>query len=132
MKRSSPWMSATARTLAVAAGCCAASAAAQALDIRWDAAGSFERSIPLKPGKFTELCAKLAKGQTVAWSFSSDTPLEFNIHYHEGKDIVFPEKRHKMTELEGELEVALDQVHCWMWENKGADATTVQVKLQRR
>ena len=105
---------------------------AQLFDIGWDTSGGFERAFEVAPGKFAELCGKLSKGQSVAWSFQSREPLDFNIHYHEGKKVVFPAKQGSTASLEGELKVPVDHDYCWMWENKAVAATTVTVKLRRR
>ena len=105
---------------------------AQLVDIGWDASGGFERAFEVAPGKFAEACGKLSKGQSVAWSFQSREPLDFNIHYHEGKKVVFPAKQGSTASLEGELKVSVDHDYCWMWENKASAATTVTVKLRRR
>ena len=105
---------------------------AQLVDIGWDASGGFERAFDVAPGKFAELCGKLSKGQAVAWSFQSPEPLDFNIHYHAGKKVVFPARHGNTAALEGELKVPVDHDYCWMWENKAAAATTVTVKLRRR
>ena len=67
--------------LLVAAG----NARAELIDIAWDSAGHFEKTVSVSPGKFAEVCGKLSKGEAIAWSFRSDHPMNFNVHFHEGK-----------------------------------------------
>ncbi|HEX2011322.1 MAG TPA: hypothetical protein VJN44_10325 [Roseateles sp.] len=105
---------------------------AEIVDIRWDSAQAFAHRQLLAPGRFAELCGPLARGQIIVWSFKADAPQDFNIHYHEGKDVVYPEQRKQVAEAEGRLEVALDQSYCWMWSNKSDMPVALQVSLQRR
>lgn len=105
---------------------------AELVEIGWDASGSFERALDIAPGKFAELCGRLAKGQTIAWSFTSSMPLDFNIHLHEGSEVVFPARQNQTASLQGELRVPVDQDYCWMWENKTGGPGSVVVVLHRR
>lgn len=117
--------------LAVFAGF-AASAGAQVVDIAWDASGNFETKSPLAGGKFVEVCGKLTKGQAVIWRFEADRPLAFNIHYHAGDQVVFPENRAAVSALSGTLEVAVDQDYCWMWTNPAKAEVLVTLRLRLR
>ena len=95
------------------------------LEIGWDKAGRFETTVNVAPGKFAEVCGRLNQGQSVAWSFKGDRPLNFNIHYHEGKLVVFPAKQDAAVDAQGKLNVSLSQDYCWMWTNK----TDLRAKL---
>lgn len=88
------------------------------IDIRWDKEGRFEQRLPVMPGKFTEVCGSLDQGQLVAWEFRADRPLNFNVHYHEGKDVVYPVKQDAVQQLTGKLSARVQNVYCWMWSNK--------------
>lgn len=104
---------------------------AEVIDIAWDASGRFERALDLAPAKFAEVCGRLTNGQSIAWSFKSGQPLNFNVHYHQAKSVVFPVKKDRSSELDGELHVGVDQDYCWMWENPGGTGTTFTVVLRR-
>jgi hypothetical protein len=67
----------------------------------------------------------------VSWRFQAGGPLNFNIHYHEGKDVHYPERREALSSASGRLQAALDQDYCWMWTNKAAQPVSVQVVLER-
>ena len=101
------------------------------VDLTWDDKGRFEYSESVAPGKFVEVCGKLAKGQSVAWSFKSEQPMDFNVHYHEGKKVVLPVKQDGVAALEGKLDVPIDQDYCWMWSNKTGKAAALSVALAR-
>jgi hypothetical protein len=104
-------------------------ARADLVEIRWDAQGRFEHAALVAPGKFAEVCGKLARADAVAWSFESDQPLAFNIHYHQGKQVVTPEKRDAVSRADGRLEAALEQDYCWMWSNKSAVPAKLDLRL---
>ena len=106
-------------------------ARADVVDIAWDANGRFERSLNVAPAKFAEVCGKLPAGLKVRWDFESGTPLDFNVHYHVGKEVVFPSKLTAVSAAKDVLDTKVVQDYCWMWSNKSASSATVTVKLQR-
>ena len=111
----------------------AASSLAQAelLDIAWNSNGQYEKTATVKPGKFLELCGGLTQGQSIGWSFDADQALDFNVHFHEGKDVVFPAKQTAITKASGTLNVAVKQDYCWMWSNKTSTPATLTTRLTR-
>jgi hypothetical protein len=106
-------------------------ASAEIIDIAWGPEGRFERVTTVAPGKFAEVCGRLRKGQSIEWSFESDAALDFNIHYHQGKKVVFPAKRDGTAKSGGTLVVALDQDYCWMWTNKSGAEVKLTLALKR-
>ena len=117
--------------LAVALSVMAASTLADIVDIAWAADGRFERSLSVAPGKFAEVCGKLPAGLKIRWNFEASTPMDFNVHYHVGKDVVFPSKFTAVASAKDTLDAKVDQDYCWMWSNKSSAPATVMVKLQR-
>jgi hypothetical protein len=99
--------------------------------IEWDGRERHDRSHDVAGGKFTELCAKLGAGDRVQWSFAADRPLDFNIHYHVGKDVRYPAKAEGSTGSSGMLAVTEPQDYCWMWSNRGSASVEVKAKLDR-
>jgi hypothetical protein len=114
-----------------AAGLCD-SVQAELVPVKWDAQGRFVREFRIEPGKFVEACEKLPKGMKVGWRFKSSAPLNFNVHYHEGKDVRFPARQDQVASLDGTLDVELDQDYCWMWTNKSSGPAVLEVALERR
>ncbi len=117
--------------LAMALSAAAPSTLADIIDMAWAADGRFERSLSVAPGKFAEVCGKLPAGLKVRWNFEASAPLDFNVHYHVGKDVVFPSKLTAVASATDTLDTKVDQDYCWMWSNKSAAPATVMVKLQR-
>ena len=65
------------------------------------------------------------------WDFEASTPVDFNVHYHEGKDVVFPAELSAVASAKGTLNTKIEQDYCWMWSNKSAAAATLTVNLRR-
>lgn len=109
----------------------AVSAHAELIDIQWDTNGRFEKTTAVEPGKFAEICSPLTKGQSIVWGFRAETPMNFNIHYHEGKKVEFPAKVDGALAAEGKLAVPVDQHYCWMWANKTDKAGQLTLTVQK-
>lgn len=101
---------------------------AQVASIVWDAAQNFERTFTVPPGQYEEVCGSLAPPQRVKWSYESTDSLDFNIHFHEGKQVTYPARRDEARTAGGSLIISSPQEYCWMWTNK--QKTAVQVRLQ--
>ena len=106
-------------------------AGAEMVPVEWNAAGQFDKVLPVQAGKFVEACERLPRGVRVTWSFEAGAPLDFNIHYHEGKKVLFPARKDKVDQDAGTLATELEQDYCWMWTNKGATATTLRFRLAK-
>jgi len=108
-----------------------APARADVIDIAWSAEGRFEHRAEVAPGGFAEVCGKLARGTAVRWDFESAGPMDFNIHYHQGKKVVFPVRRAAAAHGAATLKAKLDQDYCWMWTNKSAQPLSLRLTLSR-
>jgi len=106
-------------------------AAAHIVDITWTPDGAFAHKTQIATGKFVELCGKLTAGEAVRWGFESTAAVDFNIHYHVGKDVVFPTRQAQVRTGRDTLKVELSQDYCWMWTNKGSGPVGLTVDLKR-
>ena len=66
-------------------------AAAEIVEIKW-LDGGFSQKSTVAPKKFLEVCGKLTQQETVQWQFQGSAPSDFNIHYHVGPDVSYPER----------------------------------------
>ena len=105
-------------------------ASAEIVEIKW-ADGVFTHKASIAPKKFLELCGKQKKGEAVNWTFNGTAPTDFNIHYHVGKDVSYPENRKGVASAEGSLVAPLDQDFCWMWTNRAAQPLDLELKLKQ-
>ncbi len=117
--------------LAAATLASAALAANHIVDIAWPPDGRFAHKAQIAAGKFVEVCGKLAVGEGVRWSFSAGAPVDFNIHYHVGKEAVFPARQTQVSSGRDTLNVAVAQDYCWMWTNKGSAPVSLTIDLAR-
>lgn len=105
-------------------------ASAEIVEIKW-ADGVFTHKASIAPKKFLEVCGKQKKGEAVNWTFNGTAPTDFNIHYHVGKDVSYPENRKGVASAEGSLVAPLDQDFCWMWTNRAAQPLDLELKLKQ-
>ncbi len=117
--------------LVTASLCGGALAASHIVDIAWAADGRFAHKAQISAGKFVEACGRLPAGERVRWSFTTGAPVDFNIHYHVGKEAVFPVKRTQISSGSDTQNVTLAQDYCWMWTNKGSVPVSLTVELAR-
>ena len=110
-------MNPTLRTFALTLALTTASAHAQTVNIRWNSAGQFVYGGAVSGGGFIELCDKLPAGLTIDWSFTSSVPVASEVHYHEGKQVVYAAKHPSAASLKDQLTVKTEQDYCWMWSN---------------
>ncbi len=90
---------------------------ADIVDLNWTG-DTFAHKAGIAPKKFLEICGPLKMGNYVAWQFKGSAPADFNIHYHVGKDVSYPEKRKDVAGADGTLTVTADHDYCWMWSNR--------------
>ena len=110
----------------------ASNSAAEVIDIAWDASGAFSRSVTVPARKFVEVCGKLKRGAAIEWEFNAQQPLDFNIHYHVGEKVEFPEKRAAVAALSSRLVVSSDQDYCWMWKSAVDAPIPLEIRLITR
>ena len=114
---------------ALAAAALTLPAQAEIVTITFGDERRFSHRFDVAPGKFAEACGQLPRDSAVQWRFSASLPLNFNIHYHEGKAVTYPEKLNGSTGANGMLRIAVNEAYCWMWTNKTAQPVVVTVEL---
>ncbi len=106
-------------------------ARAEIVDITFGADQRFSHSFEVAPGKIAEACGKLPAGAAVQWRFSASGPLDFNVHYHQGKAVTYPVKQTASAGANGSLRGAVDEPYCWMWKNTSTQPARVTIELTR-
>lgn len=105
-------------------------ASAEIVEIKW-VDGTFSHKASIAPKKFLEVCGKQKMGESVAWQFKGSAATDFNIHYHVGEDVSYPENRKGVASAEGSLAAPLDQDYCWMWSNRSMQPIEVELNLKQ-
>lgn len=104
---------------------------AEVIDISWTPDGRFGFEALLDAGQFHEVCGDLAQGDTVQWEFQASVPVDFDIHYHQGEDVVYPVRQSGVSALSDSLAVAAAQTYCWMMSNSGQNPSVINLDLER-
>ncbi len=99
------------------------------VDIKFDAEGRFSHEAEMAVGKTLELCGALKANVPVDWSFSNAAPLNFNIHFHKGDDVVYPVQQKGAVNLAQKFTPDAAQDYCWMWTNRNLQPVKLNVKL---
>jgi hypothetical protein len=105
-------------------------AQASVVDLVWDNKQSFSHTVDIAPKTFLEVCGPLKLQAAVHWQFSASHELDFNIHYHVGKEAVYPSLQKHIKQSSGLLPVSLAQDYCWMWTNTGNVDVQIKVTLK--
>jgi len=67
------------------------------------------QTVSLEPGKHKEVCLKMTSGQGVRYQFTSDRPIAFNIHYHDGPAVQYPVKLYSIRDASDRFVADADQ-----------------------
>jgi len=89
-------------------------------------------ALDVKPGSSDEVCLRLEAGRSIEFGFSSDAAVDFNVHYHRGRDVFYPVRKPVLTSLPPMrfTAIAADD-YCLMWENRGATAARIVGRITR-
>jgi hypothetical protein len=71
--------------------------------------------VALAPRQSHEECMRLEPGEERRYSWKATAPVDFNIHYHDAQDAVYPVKRDGMRGDGGSFKPKAAQEYCWMW-----------------
>lgn len=92
--------------------------------------GAGPYSFTLSGKAFDERCLHLEAGQSIRYRFKASAPVDFNIHYHRGKEVVFPVKRAGVREASGTFKAKGAEGYCLMWEHRGSGSAAVEGVLE--
>ena len=69
----------------------------------------------LEPKKVHEECQRVEAGQKRRYMWRADGPVDFNVHYHRGNEVLYPVKRDAMRGDGGTFSAKAGEDYCWMW-----------------
>ena len=76
-----------------------------------------ETAVTINPSKLHEECMGLMPGDALFYSFKASDPVDFNIHCHEGGNIICPVSKQSTSADEGKFYAEKEQTYCLMWTN---------------
>jgi len=118
------------KTSATASFRISARAVAAAALLLGAAAKAASLSLVIAPGKFDEHCLKMSAGAEIVYRFEADGALDFNIHHHQGQDVLYPVKRDGVRSLDDRFRAPAAGDYCLMWENKGQQPVKLRVTVE--
>jgi hypothetical protein len=80
----------------------------------------------IKHGEFAEECVKLAAGASVDYAFEASDPVDFNIHYYLGNNLVYPVRGNQVRRIADRFTAPADDEYCLTWTNRTAQTATVK------
>ena len=89
------------------------------------------RGHTIAPYEWHEECMHLDVGDRVEFAFESTEPVDFNVHYHEGKTVLMPIVRDKARADAGVFAPSAAQDYCLMWE-AGAAGALIDYRVRLR
>lgn len=84
----------------------------------------------IAPRKIAEECFKLPAGETIGYTFESSAPVDFNIHYHRGQEVLYPVKSDQVAKAEDRFAAPSAEEFCLMWTNKTLEMVTIRGQLR--
>lgn len=105
--------------------------AAEIVDITWGPDNRFSHRVVAQTAGLVEVCGTVGVGQAIRWHFEASAPLRFNMHHHEGHNVVYSEQIEAATRAEGTLAPKLTQTYCWMWDRFPREGAGLELTLQR-
>ncbi len=69
-----------------------------------------------------EECFAVQANQEIDFAFITDGDVDFNLHYHVGRDIYYPVKEEDINRYKGVYTPEKKQIYCLMWTNYGEDS----------
>jgi hypothetical protein len=70
----------------------------------------------VNPFEVHEECLRLVPGDWLVYQFTAQRPVDFNIHYQEGKMVIIPLARDKTTEGDETFRPLVAQDYCLTWQ----------------
>ena len=77
-----------------------------------------------------EECLKLLQENEVVYSFEASDPLTFDIHYHDGTQIVDAFAKKTISDLKATLQPEIVQEYCMSWSNHQPHAAQLKYQFQ--
>ena len=82
----------------------------------------------INPFERHEECMKLVPGDWLVYRFAAQRPVDFNIHYLDGKSVIMPLSRDKVTEDDDTFRPLVAQDYCLTWE-AGRDGAILDYRI---
>jgi hypothetical protein len=79
-------------------------------------------NVSVEATKMHEECLRIEAGEKRRYHWRADAPVDFNVHFHRGGEVVYPIKRNGMRGDGGTFVAKTGEDYCWMWTARNAPA----------
>ena len=79
-----------------------------------------------------ERCLKFEAGKKVEFSFNSQSPVNFDVHYHPGNTTLFKIKKENVSQLDGDFISEAEDHYCFTWVNPADLGSDWSIQLKYR
>jgi hypothetical protein len=93
------------------------------------ALASYEHSVVLAAGQVHETCNELPAGDVLSYQYTGSSVSLFNIHYHDGKNIIYPVPDELAFRRNSSLTTGSAQNYCLMWKNIRSTPVTIWYRI---
>jgi len=93
--------------------------------------GTGPYSLKLEGKAFDERCLRLAAGESIRYRFRSTAPVDFNIHFHRGAEVVYPVKQGGVRQADSSFRAAAAEDYCLMWQHAGPGTASIEGTVER-
>ncbi len=95
-------------------------------------AGEVQRSEEMRAhaGYFREHCIELQAGKSLAFSFTTPHPVDFNIHHHTDTETTYSVRQAVERELVLTLPIGDSGEYCFMWKNPADYPAAYPIELR--
>jgi hypothetical protein len=83
----------------------------------------------LEPGGVVEVCGALFKGQSWRYDTNTASPVEFNLHWHQGDDVKYAAQSSFAVRQAGEFVAPAAGQYCLMWTNTSPEDTRLRGRI---
>ncbi len=119
---------------AFACGALCARASAEIVEISWQRSEQgdiFTRAAHIAPKKALEICGQINQGVAIHWHYSATAILDYNVHFHVGKEVTLLADLKKTKSANDTLQTPSVQDYCWMWTNPTSHPIALNVTLKK-
>ena len=86
-------------------------------------------SVILPPKKYYEKCLDVSEKKQLVFSFISQAPFSFNLHYHDEGEVYYEIKDDSVEEFDFTFKPEKRAYYCLMWGNPGAEKVEMKYEL---
>lgn len=87
--------------------------------------------LQIASGKAVEECLSLDAGDRLEWRFDATARVDFNLHFHRGREVVTPVETRNTQQQSGVYIATLREDYCLMWSNAGGVPAFVNGEIRR-